>query len=370
MQDTDKVKNPDGSETLFWYCKGYNTYVSPDGRTLTHLSRKPILLNAEGKSPGDMLNAYYDKRRGLFVAFLKMSSKETKFTKRRCFAIVTSKDFETWSEPRLVFVPDEIDDAGVMARIEKVRPLLLLPTDPKQVNAQIYGVGGPIQLECGVIALLRVFMTHNKGDALSEIQMAFSRDLERWERPFRQAFIPRGKVGKDYESSDWDTCWFNNEGPAVTVADEVWVYYSARNTPHDHPAGFATSQYSAEARAEAQKNRGAKYRSGTGLATWKRDRFVSVDAPAAGGTLTTVPVIFTGSRLELNAATQAGGEIVVEMLDKGGKVLARSKPFSGDDLRHQVKWGAPLDLAGLAGKTVSLRFHMKGAELYAFAFRQ
>ncbi len=370
LQDSDKVRNADGSETLFWYCKGYNTYISADGRRLAHLSPKSILLNAEGRAPGDMLNACYDGRLDRFVAFLKMTSPETKFTRRRCFAVLTSQDFEHWSEPKLVFVPDETDDAGAAARLETVRPLLRKPIDPKKAVTHIYGVGGPIQLESCVIALLRVFTTHDKGDGASEIQMAVSRDLQHWERPFRTPIIPRGKVGKDFQSSDWDSGWFNNEGPAVEMGDEIWVYYNARNTPHDHPVGFATSQFSAQERAEARKHLGTKYLSGTGIAVWKRDRFVAVDAPAKGGTLITVPVIYAGRRLELNAATRPGGQVVVELLDRTGKSLARSKPFSGDALRHRVQWETTLDLAAVAGSPVVLCFRMKNAELYAFAFRE
>jgi len=370
LADADKVTLPDGSQRLFWYCKGYNTYVSPDGRKLTHLSPKSILLNEEGKAPGDMLNAYYDRRLKRFVAFLKMTSKETKFTRRRSFAVLTSPDFQTWSKPNLVFVADEIDDAGAAARLEAVGPLLRKPVDPEKGVTHIYGVGGPIQLESCVVALLRVFTTHDKGDGVSEIQMAVSRDLHHWERPFRTPIIPRGEVGKDYQSSDWDSGWFNNEGPAVERGDEIWVYYNARNTPHDHPVGFATSQFSAQERAEARKHLGTKFLSGTGIAVWKRDRFVSVDAPTKGGTLTTVPVVYQGNRLELNAATRLDGQVVVELVDKAGKILGRSKPVSGDSLRHRVQWETPLDLVRLAGAPVTIRFRMKSAELYAFAFRQ
>jgi len=365
LADADKVTLPDGSQTLFWYCKGYNTYVSPDGRRLTHLSPKSILLNDEGKAPGDMLNGYYDRRLGLYVAFLKMTSRETKFTRRRSFAVLTSPDFQRWSEPKLVFVADETDDAGAVARLEAVRPLLERPVNAKKAATHIYGVGGPIQLESCVLALLRVYTTD--GNGVSEIQMAVSRDLQHWERPFRTPIIPRGKVGKDFQSSEWDSGWFNNEGPAVEMGDEIWVYYNARNTPHDHGAGFAAS---AKERAEARKHIGTKYFSGTGIAVWKRDRFVSVDASAKGGTLTTVPVLYQGNRLEINAATRPGGQVVVELLDKAGKILGRSKPFSGDSLRHRVEWEAPLDLARLSGTPVTLRFRMKSAELYAFAFRE
>jgi hypothetical protein len=318
-----------------------------------------------------MISGCFEPRLGTYAAFVKMTSKATKFTRRRSFAVLTSRDFVNWTDHGLVFVADATDDAGALARINEVRPLLLTPTDPKLLATHVYGVGGPIQLESCTLALLRLFTVHGKtGDGPSEIQMAVSRDLQHWERPFRQPIIPRGKVGTSYEDSDWDTCWFNNEGPGVVVGDEVWVYYSARNTPHDHPAGFAQSSFSKEEQAEARKQIGTKYRSGIGIAVWKRDRFVSVDAPAAGGALTTVPMVFAGSRLELNAATKPGGEIVVEILDKAGKPLARSKPFSGDNLSHRVEWESPLKLATLASTPVSLRFGMKDASLFAFAFRR
>jgi hypothetical protein len=359
-------------ESTLWYLLGYHTFVSPDGRALTHLSREPILVDPETKrSPGDMINGCYDPRLGLYAAFVKMSSKETKFTRRRSFAVLTSRDFATWSQPNLIFVADEKDDAGALARINEVRPLLLTPTDPKLLATHVYGVGGPIQLESCTLALLRLFTVHGKtGDGPSEIQMAVSRDLQRWERPFRQPIIPRGKVGTDHATSDWDTCWFNNEGPGIMVGDEVWVYYSARNTPHDHPVGFATSSFPTEAVAEARRHIGTKYRSGIGIAVWRRDRFVSVDAADKAGTLTTVPLIFTGNRLELNASTQPGGVITVEILGADGKPLARSKPCSGDSLRHAVAWPSLPGLVPWSGKPVALRFLIHRASLYAFAFRK
>lgn len=359
-------------EKELWPLMGYNTYVSPDGRVLTHLSREPILLDPVMKrSPGDMISGCFEPSLGVYAAFVKMSSPATRFTKRRSFAVMTSRDFMTWSEPNLVFVADEADDAGALARIDKVRPLLLTPTDPKLLATHVYGVGGPIQLESCTLALLRLFTIHGKtGDGPSEIQLAVSRDLQRWERPFRQPIIPRGKVGAHYEDSDWDACWFNNEGPGIAVGDDIWVYYSARNTPHDHPAGFATGSFPKEAVAEARKHIGTRYRSGIGIAVWKRDRFVSADALERAGTLTTVPLTFAGSRLELNATTQPGGVITVEILRADGKPLARSKPCFGDSLRHAVEWPSLPNLASWSGKPIALRFHIQRASLYAFAFRQ
>jgi hypothetical protein len=46
-----------------------------------------------------------------------------------------------------------------------------------------------------------------------------------------------------------------------------------------------------------------------------------------------------------------------------------SEPIVGDRLRHPVVFPWKADSSSLAGKPVCLRFHLRDAELYAFAFR-
>ena len=83
-----------------------------------------------------------------------------------------------------------------------------------------------------------------------------------------------------------------------------------------------------------------------------------------------MPVLLSGTHLELNAAMKQGGGIVVDICDPAGKVLARSKTANGDDLRLRVSWENEPNLEKLAGKPVTLRFELKNAELFAFAFRR
>jgi hypothetical protein len=186
-----------------------------------------------------------------------------------------------------------------------------------------------------------------------ELQLAVSRDLEHWERPFRVPCVPRGRIG------EWDCGFFVTAAEAIRVGDEVWLYYGGSNYTHGTPCLY---------RAEGT-GRHTQFTGSIGLATWKLDRFVSVDAPTEGGTLTTVPLVFAGRRLELNAATKEGGRVIVEILDMAGKPMARSEAFAGDDLRHQVVWEEGTDLSQLAGTPIALRFRLQSAELYAFAFR-
>ncbi len=108
------------------------------------------------------------------------------------------------------------------------------------------------------------------------------------------------------------------------------------------------------------------------MVTWPLDRFVSAEAGSDGGVLTTIPIRHRGDRLEINAAVRPGGQITVELLDAAGRPLAGfppSEPFTGDDLRHVVRFAGQTDVSATADKAVVLRFAMKNAELYSFAFR-
>lgn len=62
------------------------------------------------------------------------------------------------------------------------------------------------------------------------------------------------------------------------------------------------------------------------------------------------------------------GEARVELLDLKGDALAASGPVTRYSLRHQVKWNS--DIAVFAGSPVVLRFNLKNATLFAFAFRK
>ena len=64
------------------------------------------------------------------------------------------------------------------------------------------------------------------------------------------------------------------------------------------------------------------------------------------------------------------GKIGVELVDAAEKTIARSKPITGDNLRHVVAWETSLQLAAWAGEPVALRFRLHQAQLYAFAFRK
>lgn len=108
--------------------------------------------------------------------------------------------------------------------------------------------------------------------------------------------------------------------------------------------------------------------------TLRMDGFVSVNAPMAGGELTTKPLTFTGSKLVLNFSSSAAGGIQVEIQDEFGNALpgfsrADCPEIFGDSIERGVNWKNASDLSTLKGKSVRLRFILKDADLFSFQFR-
>jgi len=105
----------------------------------------------------------------------------------------------------------------------------------------------------------------------------------------------------------------------------------------------------------------------------RTDGFVSVNAPFRGGELSTKPLVFAGSKLEINFETSAAGGVRVEIQDESGSpfpgyALADCPEFIGDEINRVVAWSGGPGVAGLAGKVVRLRFALKDADLYSLRF--
>ena len=99
----------------------------------------------------------------------------------------------------------------------------------------------------------------------------------------------------------------------------------------------------------------------TGLATLRRDGFISRHAGNEARTLTTEPVVFDGKYLFVNAAVK--GKLVIDVLDKNGKVIADGFATIENTDATSIPAGK---LAKYVGKEVKFRFTMTDGDLYAF----
>ena len=178
--------------------------------------------------------------------------------------------------------------------------------------------------------------------------MGYSRDGFHFDRRDRTPI-----VAGTHRPGDWNRDYIHScGGCCLIVGDRLHIYFGAFSGVSPK---LGTHMYAGGS---------------TGLATLRRDGFVSHAAGSKGGTLTTRPLRFSGSHLFVNAAA-AGGELRAEVLDAAGNPIApfsreHCVPVSGDATQQAVTWGNDGNLERVAGQPVRLRFHLRSAALYAF----
>ncbi|MFI5178922.1 MAG: glycosyl hydrolase family 32 [Vicinamibacterales bacterium] len=239
------------------------------------------------------------------------------------------------------------------------------PRVDMRVTPQLYNLDC-VAYESVLLGLFSMFFGDPSGrHKPNQIEVGFSRDGFHWARPSREPFI-----GVSEHRGDWN--WTNVQstgGCCLVMGDRLYFYVSGRaGVPGTGSPGVCS----------------------TGLATLRRDGFVSLDAPAdtlarnAGlpaeraRSVTTRPVRFTGAYLFVNVDID-GGELRAEVLDADGGVIepfsaARCVPIRQDTTRGRVTWstgptgstGSAGSLADLAGETVRFRFYLGRGRLYSF----
>jgi len=340
---------------------GYATRVSPDGIRWKHYSKGPI---APG---GDVITGLYDERSKQYIAFPKVHPRIGRFS-RRSFAVMTSRDFDEWTKPVFVLGADKTDDAGIQARVDRVRPILQAPDDPDLMRTEFYGLG-LLPTESVYLAFVWVFSINNKSlwstnqDGPIDLQLAASRNLMNWHRcGDRKPIVESGQVRSEHDA-DWDSGMITTVSRPLIVGDEIWLYYGGHNITHGDSALY-----------KDDGRRGTEATAGIGLATWRLDGLMSAHSGQQPGTLTTGPLSFSGDHLVINADADEG-EVRVALLNEQGQPFPGFSrddcdPFRGDAVRHTVTWQDRADCSALAGRPVQVRFHLTSADLYSYAFRQ
>jgi len=242
---------------------------------------------------------------------------------RRVIALAHSADFAHWSPLRTVLKPDDF----------------YAPRD------QMYMMT-PFAYGNQYLGFLGMYHTDME---LGETQLASARDLDHWQRVARrEVFLPVGAPGT------WDSAWATcAASPPILMDDTLYIWYSGRPQAHGTQGMF---------------------RSAIGLATLRRDGFVSLRCGMRGGELMTEPILVSGPRLLLNAVCLfgqirarviCGDEAPSEFSLEECKGLAR-----GDQTGFELTWGHEgRNLAPLVGRQVRLHFQAENAtSLYTYRF--
>ncbi len=268
---------------------------------------------------------------------------------RRTAGLRTSNDFTRWTPNHLVLQPDELDDFLARQRIMTASPVLHY-SQPEGHRAEFYGMGllpyGDI-----LLGLLWVYDPSGKGDNKQEgpiqLQLTGTRDLVRWKRlGERMPLLELGQPGR------WDCGHILPCNRPLIVGNEIWLYYGGCNQGH----------------AADRETTGA-----IGLATWRLDGFVSINANKYPGRLTTKPLKFSGHSLVINYSTSANGNIRVELQDESGSplpgyALDDCRGMCGDEIEQTVQWKGGEDVSSLISRPVCLHFEMTHAKLFSFRF--
>ena len=281
-------------------------------------------------------------------------------------------DLKTWHEFKTVLVADELDDAGCEERIERLRSILDFD-NPDHHHAQLHHmVAFPYEtLTLGILTLwdntwytdLEPLYATGRDRAIVHLQLAWSRDpeWEEWQRPHER--VPLVELS---EPGEWDCAVQVPLHEPVRVGDELWLYYSGLSTIFNGARG--DDGWGLLTDGQVPPN-------GIGLATMRLDGFASLDGSPRGGTLTTKPFTFEGTKLTVNA--RALGHITVEILDADGQPIEGYNPLSttGDSVSQSPHYDPVLrrtspwtGLGKLNGRPIRLRFHLWNTQLYAFAF--
>ncbi len=333
----------------------------------------------ETQTPGvpshDEWNLTLDEKERLFIHYVKHSGPNG-----RAIHISTSKDFENWSDHRLVYWADDQDQEIARQRIaerftDKTRKFPEFNV-PETYRGEVYHMSifryeshyigipaysyhtGSVPKDWPGFDEMRLspeiedaVRTYGDYTWFYELQLASSRDLDHWDRQGeRQPWIKNSTIN----GGAYDLLTIISPAGAVIRGDELWFYYTGINQYAFITSGIRPGY------DDYIPDRGAIC-----LATLRRDGFVSLDAGDAGGLVETKPVRVDGKNLFANVVCGKNGSLHIEAVDSNGNVLGSSEPIVGDQPQAEVKWQQG-SWSDWSGKAVSLRFLLKNGELYSY----
>jgi hypothetical protein len=306
-RETDPAKRYKMLGYLVRPSHGYHAAYSADGIVWHDYPKSAVL------DQGDTITLTQHPVTGEYFAYHKRPAEVRGFG-RRVVWLSRSRDFQQWSEPELVFAPDEFDDSWVARPRERM----------EIYNMSVYPHAAGF---LGLPAMFRVMRETPRDktgpgqspvDGPIDIQLVTSSDGRTWQRRLpRISLIPRGAPGL----FDAGAILGVTSTPVHTV-NETWVYYTAINTGHGGPM--------------------PPKRISIGRAEWRRHGFASLDAGPDGGRVETIPLQLKGERLVVNADA-AVGELRVALVESDGRPIPGfthedCAPLQADATAFVVHW--------------------------------
>lgn len=304
---------------------------SPDGlhwEYVAETEKKPLFTSS------DVVNFFYDPFQSRYAATWK-----TRNRRGRAVGIAWSPDGLTWTKPfdGPVFVADDLDpDATQVYGMPAFPYQGLYLGQPWLYRARYF--------KYGEYSVKKLHEAQEDSPRTIEVQLAWSWDLVNWTRPpARAQFIPRGNPG------EWDAGMIVTARAPVLVGDKLHLYYGGCDGLHDDK----------------------RVNAAIGLATLRLDGFCSMSAGDNEGWLISRREPFRTPEVTINARTATDGFVTAEILDRRNRVLPGFTrrdcvPFTGNSLRHVLKWKTAQFAPAQKADDWKIRFWIKNAELFSY----
>ena len=327
--------------------EGLFAYQSPDGIHWTPMSDKPVYTDGAFDTQNI---TFWSEKEQKYILYYRINPRDA-----RRIARAVSDDYLHWTnEGELDFPEGEGPVPEAQYYTNGIRPYYRAPNiyigfparyiDNGLMRATEYLPGWDLRQE-------RMTQETRFGTVVTDSVYITSRDELHFRRS-NEAFLPPGLKTKD----NW----------AYGDNYLAWTVIETDSLRDDCPREL--SLYSTESYFTGTASPLRRY-------TLRIDGFGSVHAKNTIGEMVTRPFTFDGKELSLNLGTAAAGFVKMEFLDASGNpipgfTLEECDMFFGDTLDWRCSWNGSTDVSSLAGKTVSLRFVMREADLYSMKFEK
>lgn len=365
FKDTNE-EDPDRRYKMLFSC-------SPGGTSATWMSSAAFSPDGIHWTPSEetalipfsdtQLCPFWDRQQRRYVAILRFGPPNTRLISR-----IESEDFLHWS-PKITVMRRTKMDSAQETQFYQMAPMPYGNAYVGLVGAYHNESLGPITPEKPwtdrqdlQLVFSRNGVTWSRVGGHGIIPQSALNQERNWSRDVQEAtFLPYGEMNRDW---DWGYVMPYFTAEPIAVGDKLYFYYAGYDAKHwwdwtgDPP--------------EKDPNATPPV-SGVGLATLRRDGFVSVEAGPEGGTMTTRPFVFLGDSLDLNADASSGS-VTVTALSADGEPITGFGPDSfmaleTDEVDHELSWTGHKDLHQLQGRSIRLKFHIINAKLYSLTPR-